>query len=134
MSFAPPPSTTFSAHEIRDWQGFLASKGYDLGPAGVDGVWGPRTAEATRQFQAVTSGLAPSGEPWPPTLQAARLVGFIETPVGSGVPATQPAGGNVPPLPGPIGKISGDLFTPRGLGITAGVLLVGYGLVSMFRR
>lgn len=37
--------------KVRKIQRFLDSQGYDLGDAGVDGVYGPDTQEAVRDFQ-----------------------------------------------------------------------------------
>lgn len=45
-----------------DLQGILVDAGYDLGPAGVDGVYGPKTLEAMTSFQE-THGLTPTGYP-----------------------------------------------------------------------
>lgn len=37
--------------KVRKIQRFLDSRGYDLGDAGVDGVYGAATQEAVRDFQ-----------------------------------------------------------------------------------
>ncbi|OPZ35060.1 MAG: putative peptidoglycan binding domain protein [Synergistetes bacterium ADurb.BinA166] len=41
-------------------QKFLISKGYDLGPVGADGLFGPKTKAAVGQFQ-TASGIPPTG-------------------------------------------------------------------------
>lgn len=43
-----------------DWQRALSARGYDLGPSGADGVWGPKSRAALEAFQR-DSGLDPTG-------------------------------------------------------------------------
>lgn len=45
---------------VRYIQEFLQSQGYDLGVAGIDGVFGPSTEKALQQFQR-ENGLEPDG-------------------------------------------------------------------------
>lgn len=72
---AATPATTSGAtsSEVRDIQTGLARLGYDPGPA--DGVAGPRTREAIRQYQQV-NGLAMTGDASPQL--AARLAEHAE--------------------------------------------------------
>lgn len=51
-----------AAVSLREVQQILLDAGYDLGPAGVDGVHGPKTRQALRSFQE-THGLTPTGYP-----------------------------------------------------------------------
>ncbi len=58
-----------SAVSAAELQRILADAGYDLGPAGLDGVYGPKTIEAMTSFQE-THGLEPTGYPGPATRDA----------------------------------------------------------------
>lgn len=135
--------------EIRDWQRFLTRQGINIGASGADGVFGPNTRAATSQFQAA-NGLDPDGIVGPKTLAAAQQLGFgmmpqapltpDEAAINKGTLSPQAADVIVAtnqasaPEPGVIGKMADDLFTPRGLGIAAGIILVVFGLFGLRRR
>jgi peptidoglycan hydrolase-like protein with peptidoglycan-binding domain len=77
---------------IRAWQSFLAGQGFD--PGGLDGVFGDKTAAATREFQSQNS-LTEDGIAGRQTILAAMQRGFelIEE------PARDTSGSNFPPRP-----------------------------------
>jgi hypothetical protein len=56
---APSPHGQYGSGTVRDVQQALQDKGYDVGP--VDGVIGPRTQSALRQFQQQQQGIPSSG-------------------------------------------------------------------------
>ncbi|MEZ4685174.1 MAG: GH25 family lysozyme [Bacteroidia bacterium] len=58
---------------IKAWQSFLDSQGFPAGSP--DGIWGPNTAQATKDFQQA-SNLAADGIPGPQTIEAASSKGF----------------------------------------------------------
>lgn len=60
----------------KEIQQMLIQLGYDLGPAGADGVMGSKTKEAVRQFQRTQQGLVADGMPGSKTVKA--LVQAIE--------------------------------------------------------
>jgi len=59
--------------DVQRWQQFLASQGFP--PGAPDGVFGPKTAEATRAFQA-THGLKPDAIVGPLTFGKAASLGL----------------------------------------------------------
>lgn len=61
--------------EVADLQRRLAAAGFDPGPA--DGVFGPRTEEAVRGFQARYGNLSSDGIAGPLTMAALRRLEFI---------------------------------------------------------
>jgi peptidoglycan hydrolase-like protein with peptidoglycan-binding domain len=64
--------------DIVDWENFLTKQGALQGPA--DGVFGPGTAQATREYQ-TKAGLVADGIVGPGTLARATADGFVTTPV-----------------------------------------------------
>jgi hypothetical protein len=66
-------SPLMSGTDVADWQRFLTSQG--VFPAGVDGVFGPETAQATRDYQS-KARLAIDGVVGPSTLARAISDGF----------------------------------------------------------
>jgi lysozyme len=59
--------------DVTNWQRFLVSR--QLDPGGIDGIFGPRTEAATRQFQR-GEGLVDDGIVGPRTVAAAVALGF----------------------------------------------------------
>lgn len=59
----------FSSTYIKNIQTLLKAKGYDIGPAGIDGDLGPSTFAAIEKFQS-NNGLVKDGIPGPKTLAA----------------------------------------------------------------
>ena len=53
-----PVAQELSNEKVRQVQQALQSKGHDVGP--IDGMYGPRTASALREFQRA-QGMSPSG-------------------------------------------------------------------------
>lgn len=79
---------------VRDWQRILLGAGHDLGSAGADGVFGPMTEQATKQFQAQL-GVAVDGIVGPQTHEAtARLLALLRRTQGDRT------GSQVPAFPG----------------------------------
>ena len=58
--------------DVRTLQQLLVALGYDLGPAGADGVAGPKTRAAVKMFQQ-TNGLVPDGVVGPITVRALEV-------------------------------------------------------------
>ena len=56
--------------DLRRWQQRMIDRGWDLGPAGADGLYGPRTNAVARAFQA-EKGLQVDGKIGPATWRAA---------------------------------------------------------------
>ena len=54
--------------DMRKFQQMLITLGFDVGPTGADGKWGPNTAKATQNFQK-TYGLSVDGDPGPRTMR-----------------------------------------------------------------
>ena len=54
--------------DMRKFQQMLITLGFDVGPSGADGKWGPNTAKATQNFQK-TYGLSVDGDPGPRTMR-----------------------------------------------------------------
>jgi len=54
--------------DMRKFQQMLITLGFDVGPTGADGKWGPSTAKATQNFQK-TYGLSVDGDPGPRTMR-----------------------------------------------------------------
>ncbi|MCL4763580.1 MAG: peptidoglycan-binding protein [Burkholderiales bacterium] len=65
------------ASTVRSLQAALRERGFDPGP--VDGVWGPQTEDALRDFQQ-SLGLAASGQPDAQTMSALD----VRAPLASG--------------------------------------------------
>ncbi len=65
--------------QIKTIQHALLAQGLDLGPAGVDGVWGRASIAALRQFQSA-HGLKPDGIVGPQTLRALEPLVSPDTP------------------------------------------------------
>ena len=67
-----------SGPEVTDLQRRLKLLGYDLGSTGVDGIFGPRTADAVKEFQQ-DRGLRASGvvdqETWQELVDAGYKIG-----------------------------------------------------------
>lgn len=66
--------------DVRNWQSFLVSHGYDTG--GVDGIFGAKTRAATMSFQRA-SGIGVDGIAGPETYRAARDAGYGSTATGT---------------------------------------------------
>lgn len=66
MNTRPELQACVAGDSIRGVQEMLKREGFDVGP--VDGILGPRTAAALREFQQ-QRGLARSGEPDEATLR-----------------------------------------------------------------
>lgn len=66
--------------DVRDWQTFLASRGYGVG--GLDGIFGAKTESATRGFQA-DAGIGADGVVGPETKRVAVEQGYLEEPAVS---------------------------------------------------
>jgi DNA invertase Pin-like site-specific DNA recombinase/peptidoglycan hydrolase-like protein with peptidoglycan-binding domain len=102
---APPRSTVVSSEILREGLGLgarpsvrvrrvqriLARRGYDLGPPGVDGRFGPLTAAALRRLQE-RYGLVPDGIVGPKTRRLLTLLDAVER-------AQRPAERSRPPAP-----------------------------------
>lgn len=56
--------------DLRRWQKRMIERGWDLGPDGADGYFGPRTSEVARRFQ-LEKGYPVSGVIWPETWRGA---------------------------------------------------------------
>lgn len=54
--------------DMRKFQQMLITLGFDVGPTGADGKWGPSTAKATQNFQK-TYNLSVDGDPGPRTMR-----------------------------------------------------------------
>jgi peptidoglycan hydrolase-like protein with peptidoglycan-binding domain len=110
---APPGATEESApraaqESVRQVQEALKAKGHDIGAA--DGVMGPRTRAALRDFQQM-QGLPPTGQIDQRTLEALDLGSGVSTPAApqSSAPPSAPdrapdtvtpGADSAPPLPG----------------------------------
>jgi DNA invertase Pin-like site-specific DNA recombinase/peptidoglycan hydrolase-like protein with peptidoglycan-binding domain len=102
---APPRSTVVSSEILREGVGLgarpsvrvrrvqriLARRGYELGPPGVDGRFGPLTAAAVRRLQE-RYGLLPDGIVGPKTRRLLTLLDAVER-------AQRPAGRSETPAP-----------------------------------
>src|SRR4051812_48539538 len=73
-------------NDVRDWQNFLRKQGFDLGR--IDGQFGPKTEQATKDFQA-REGLESDGIVGDASVSAAKAAGFAPSP---DAPTSQPAG------------------------------------------
>ena len=73
------------AKQVMDIQQTLNERGFSSGP--VDGLWGPRTSSAVKQFQ-VRNGLRASGEVDRKTLSALGVAGDVN---GSAAQPTAPS-------------------------------------------
>lgn len=65
-------------------QSYLTGKGYSVGSAGMDGIYGSGTQSAVKRFQAA-NGLPPSGVADASTWAALGFAASIETAPGSGL-------------------------------------------------
>lgn len=81
------------ANTVRQVQEKLSAKGHDTG--GAEGVWGPQTEKALKDFQQA-QGIEPSGELDQRTLSA---LGVEAGPSASGEGAGAAAGGTAEPSP-----------------------------------
>jgi hypothetical protein len=72
-----------SSPTVRQAQMDLQLAGFDPGP--IDGVWGPRTARAVREFQQANN-LPPTGQLDQPTMQALGAAGGGGPATGTGAP------------------------------------------------
>jgi peptidoglycan hydrolase-like protein with peptidoglycan-binding domain len=133
----PSAGLTYTdAATVHAVQTYLKAKGYDLGPGGVDGLWGKDTAKAVKKLQldrnipqtgVIDSGVliatgvsVPTGAPArapAPTPAATGMFAAINPPT----PTAMPAGVTVPPW-----KI--------GLGVGAGALFLGALALIWARR
>ena len=66
--------------DVRAWQSFLVSRGYDTG--GLDGIFGPKTRSATMSFQRA-AGITVDGIAGPETYRAALEAGYGSTATGT---------------------------------------------------
>lgn len=82
------PVATYSKAHITKVQQLLIKLGYDLGKTGADGILGPKTTAAVREFQTTRPGLVVDGLPGPRTLEQLEAL-------------TAPAPVPVEPTPGP---------------------------------
>jgi peptidoglycan hydrolase-like protein with peptidoglycan-binding domain len=67
-----PPMGRISP-QVADIQKVLQNMGFDLGPMGIDGVRGPYTANAVKQFQK-SAGITVDGDPGPETVKAMNQI------------------------------------------------------------
>lgn len=81
MQEAPPAAA--SARLVRNVQGELQAQGVDPGP--LDGIWGPRTHQAVREFQEANS-LEATGQLNAPTLAALGIAGEESASAGQSRP------------------------------------------------
>lgn len=128
----------------REWQTFLGHKGYNIGAACVDGIFGPSTRAATQAFQRDQGiKVAAGGEVLASTLQAAHNLGFSTAPLKSPLSAAEraiacpSAGKSSSPAKsdakapvksrGMLGEVAGKVMTPRGItiGVSVAALLAG---------
>lgn len=100
---AESSAEALSSSQVLEMQQALQDGGYDVGP--VDGIWGPQTAQALRDFQQA-QGLESTGEPSQESLAALGVEDSSPTQVGGGAAGgEQPLSGHSgstdsPPSPG----------------------------------
>ena len=93
---------------LKSQQAWLISRGYDLGPQGADGIWGPKTEAAIKAYQTHLRGFGYTGDidgSWGVGTQAAheKFVASL---------AATPA---IPAYPLPAGKYFGPEGDPNGI-------------------
>lgn len=116
----PPPAPSgprtlqqgSTGQDVADWQAALNHFGYGLV---VDGDFGPRTASATKDFQA-RHGCAVDGAVGPQTRGAmGAALSAPPAPAPAPPPSPAPAPPPPPPAPGPARAPDGNPFTPLGV-------------------
>lgn len=78
-----------SGDDVKTIQTALIASGYSVGTAGIDGIFGPDTEAAVKQFQ-TDHGLTVDGIVGPETATAMNIFGLGSTP---SAPPTQPSSG-----------------------------------------
>lgn len=96
---------------LKGRQQWLISQNYNLGPSGADGIWGPSTENAIKQYQQFLRAYGYNGDidgQWGPATQAAHLKYYAE------VTSPPPASG-APAFPLPAGKYFGPEADPNAI-------------------
>ena len=140
-----------SSEQVKEWQGDLVKKGYNLGQWCIDGDFGSATQAATRALGRDLN-VDTSGSVTMPLWNAASrdynvfMAEVTTAQKDAGCPGWRGSSstavattegkteGTTPAAPGVIGKVAKATFTPRGMLVGGSILLLGIGLFGIARE